>query len=143
MFIEFNERSTGKTTRLVDSIVTFLRENVDRTALVIAPSEVERKIIVNKVEENCKICHKRVITSYKMLPMNSNKGTMKQFVDNFTDMNGRDMKIDEGAYYCGVYHRDVFSDNVHNICKDILDTYSNNHTIKPNRLITTHKLSCM
>ena len=81
MYVEITGRQTGKTTRLIDSIISFLKQNPDKTALIVAPGE-SRKIIQEKVNYKCgRPCEYRTITSYKMLPA-SPSGTIKQFVDD-------------------------------------------------------------
>ena len=68
MYVEITGRQTGKTTRIIDSIIDFLKQNPDKTALIVAKGD-NRKIIQEKVHHKCgKPCEYRTITSYKMLP---------------------------------------------------------------------------
>ena len=84
MYVEISPRQSGKTTRLVNEVISFLKENTDKTALIVAPKEYTRKDIIYRIQEKCgDLCSKRTITSYKMFP---SPHSMKQFVDN---INGR------------------------------------------------------
>jgi hypothetical protein len=68
MYVEVTGRQTGKTTRLVDSIIDYLKNNPDNSALIVAKGD-SRKIIQEKVLLKCgRPCEYRTITSYKKTP---------------------------------------------------------------------------
>ncbi len=99
MYVEISGRMTGKSTRLVDDLVKFLDENGDKTALVVSPNSGSRKLLKQKVMEKCGLpCVNRTITSHKMLPPST---TMKQYVDEFFDIEPNRLVIDKEAYYTG------------------------------------------
>jgi len=95
MYVEVTGRQTGKTTRLIDSVVDFLIDNPDKTALIVSP-DPQRKLIQEKVYLKCgRPCEYRTITSYKMLPP-VKEGSIRQFVDEFglvKDMTWKRIKM--------------------------------------------------
>ena len=67
MYVEIQPRQSGKTTRLVNSVVSFLKENKNKTALIVAKEKNTRKLIQDNIHEKCgDFCSKRTITSHKM-----------------------------------------------------------------------------
>jgi hypothetical protein len=99
MYVEITGRQTGKTSRLVEDMVTFLTENGDKTALLVSFSNTSRSQIKKKVMDLCGLpCLNRVITSHKMLPPGL---TMKQYVDEFFYMDEASLVVDPNAYYTG------------------------------------------
>lgn len=133
MYVEITGRQTGKTTRLIDSIIDFLKQNPDKTALIVAPGE-SRKIIQEKVNYKCgRPCEYRTITSYKMLPA-SPSGTIKQFVDEFTYI--KDLELDPKAYYTGTLPARAINPKIY----EIWDYYKQNKTLVPNNILKRHKM---
>ena len=131
MYVELNSRQTGKTTRLVDSVIDFLLGNPDKTALIVAPNHYNRKHIQERVYFKCgRDCLHRTITSYKMLPPIPN-ATLKQFVDEFGAID--DLVIDPEAYYVG-------TPPLNEKASEILHYYKNMDHLKPNNIIKKHKL---
>lgn len=135
MYVEIKPRQSGKTTRLVDNIVSFLRDNKDKTALVVAKTNDTRKLIQYKVHEKCgDFCSKRTITSHKMFP---SPNTMKQFVDEFDLLPTNRLVVDKNAYYTTTTCSSVK-------CREIWDFYENGFyketTVEPNKFIKRHKL---
>ena len=130
MYVEITGRQTGKTTRLIDSIINFLKQNPDKTALIVGLSYT-RKLIQQKVEHKCgKPCEYRTITSYKMLPA-SPSGTIKQFVDEFGLI--KDLELDPEAYYVG-------TPPLNNKAIDIWNHYKEISTLTPNNILKRHKM---
>lgn len=131
MYVEVTARQTGKTTRLVDSIIDFLTENPDKSALIVAPNNDSRRHIQNMVQSKCGTpCYYRTITSYKMLQPNHN-GTLKQFVDEFGFIN--DLVLDPQGYYTGT---PPFGEKA----QTIWEYYKLTHVLKPNNNLKKHKL---
>lgn len=133
MYVENSPRQSGKTTRLIDSIIYFLKENKDKTALVVASHETTRREIAYKIQEKCgDLCSKRTITSYKMFP---SPGSMKQFVDNINTMSDKNLVVDYDAYYTGI------GCHVSNKkCVEIYKTYKEIPKVTPIKFIKRHKL---
>ena len=130
MYVEITGRQTGKTTRLIDSIIDFLKQNPDKTALIVAKGD-NRKIIQEKVHHKCgKPCEYRTITSYKMLPA-SPSGTIKQFVDEFGLI--KDLELDPKAYYTG-------TPPLNHKAMGIWGYYKEYRTLTPNNILKRHKL---
>lgn len=131
MYVEITGRQTGKTNRLIDSIVNFLTENPDKTALIVALGG-SRKLIQEKVNLKCgRPCEYRTITSYKMLPPTP-KGSIKQFVDEFGHIEY--LELDPEAYYTG-------TEMVNPVSWDIYNHYREKITaLKPNNIVKRHKL---
>jgi len=130
MYVELIGRKTGKTTRIIDSIIDFLGQNPDKTALIVAKGD-DRKIIQEKVHHKCgKPCEYRTITSYKMLPA-SPSGTIKQFVDNFGLI--KDLELDPNAYYTG-------TPPLNRKAMEVWDYYREYRTLTPNNILKRHKL---
>lgn len=103
MYVEITGRQTGKSTRMVDDIATFLEENGNKTALVVSPTVHSRKLIKEKIFNKCGYCVNRVVTSNKMLPV---ADTIKQYVDEFFCVRESDLVVDKNAYYCGTPKND-------------------------------------
>ena len=130
MYVELVGRKTGKTTRIIDSIIDFLKQNPNKTALIVAKGDY-RKIIQEKVYHKCgKPCEYRTITSYKMLPY-SPSGTIKQFVDDFDGY--LDLELDPNAYYAG-------TPPLSRKAMEIWDYYREYRTLTPNNILKRHKL---
>jgi hypothetical protein len=136
MYVEVKGRQTGKTTRLVDSIIDYLKNNSNNSALIVARTEESRKSIQNKVNEKCgRPCEYRTITSYKMLPP-SEKGTIKQFVDEFWGLNPKKLVVDKKAYYTTSTYQLINLKAV-----EIIDFYRENESkLKPNKILFKHKM---
>ncbi len=133
MYVEVSGRQTGKTTRLIESIITFLKNNPDKTALIVTPINSSRKEIQNMVHSKCgRPCEYRTITSHKMLPPKPNS-TLKQFVDEFNCIDPNNLVIDMDAYYTG--SGNISNDKVMDIWKCY--KYSK-QVIKPNLIIKRH-----
>jgi hypothetical protein len=99
MYVEISGRQTGKTTRLVDNVITFLTENPDKSALIVSGHNDSRKRIQKMIYEKCgRPCEYRTITSHKMLPPIPNS-TLKQFVDEFWCVKSENLVVDKKAYY--------------------------------------------
>lgn len=133
MHLDISPRQSGKTTRLVNEVISFLKENTDKTALIVAPKECTRKDIIYRIQEKCgDLCSKRTITSYKMFP---SPHSMKQFVDNINGMSDENLIIDYNAYYTGV------GCHVSNKkCVEIYKIYKETPRVEPNRFIKRHKM---
>lgn len=130
MYVEVTGRQTGKTTRLIDSIIKFLTENPDKTALIVSPNS-DRKLIQEKVNLKCgRPCEYRTITSYKMIPAAPN-GTIKQFVDEFGYI--KELVFDTKAYYTGT---PPFNEKA----TEIWNYYKETQRLKPNNILKRHKL---
>lgn len=131
MYVEVTARKTGKTTRLVDSIIDFLTENPDKSALIVAPNSNYRRHIQDMVQSKCGTpCYYRTITSYKMLQPNPNS-TLKQFVDEFGLIN--DLVLDPQGYYTGT---PPFGEKA----QRIWEYYKLNNVLKPITRLEKHKL---
>lgn len=131
MYFEVNGRQTGKTTRLVDGVINFLKNNPNKSALVITPNEVTRKNIQSSVYSKCgKPCEYRVITSYKMI---TPKATIKQFVDELWGIDSKNLIFDKDAYYTGT--PGPFFDSV---IDNILEYYNKMNCLKPNTNLKRH-----
>lgn len=131
MYVEITGRQTGKTTRLIDSIIDFLKENSDKSALIVGKDENSRKLIQEKVHNKCgKPCEYRTITSYKMLPF-SPSGTIKQFVDEFGLIDN--LEIDPKAYYTGT---PPLNDKAY----EIYSYYRQTLRLTPNNILKRHKM---
>jgi len=130
MYVEVTGRQTGKTTRLIDSIIDFLIENPQKSALIVSP-DPQRKLIQEKVYLKCgRPCEYRTITSYKMLPP-AKEGSIRQFVDEFGLV--KDLEIDPNAYYTGT---PPFNEKA----TQIWDYYKETQMLKPNNILKRHKL---
>ena len=130
MYVEVTGRQTGKTTRMIDSIVEFLIENPQKSALIVAKGD-SRKMIQEKVLLKCgRPCEYRTITSYKMLPP-AKEGSIKQFVDEFGLI--KDLEVDPKAYYTGTppLNWKAF---------EIWTHYKETQSLKPNNILKRHKL---
>lgn len=100
MYVEVSGRGTGKSTRMVEDIATFLEQNGNKTVLVVSPTLNSRRLIKEKIFQKCGLsCLNRTITSHKMLPPNME--SMKQYVDEFFYVPEKNLVIDENAYYVG------------------------------------------
>ncbi len=131
MYVDISDRGTGKTTRLIDSIVEFLNKNPEKQALVVAPTENSRREIKNKVHSKCgDPCSKRTITSYRMIETGD---SINQFVDNFDHINEDEMLIEEGCYYTGTFAPE-------GICSEIVNTYKKSLNGVPPKAIKRHRL---
>jgi len=134
MYVEVLGRQTGKTSRLVDSIIEYLENNPKSMALIVTPHAVHRKTIQNSVNEKCgRPCEHRTITSYKMVDKPSSL-TMKQFVDEFWFLEEKNLFLDENAYYTtspGSF------ENFKAI--DICDFYKKRNPIRFTRVLKKHK----
>jgi hypothetical protein len=131
MHVEVTGRQTGKTSRLIDSVIEFLTDNPDKTALIVSNHRDSRKLIQEKVHSKCgRPCEYRTITSYRMLPP-SPTGTIKQFVDEFGYVS--DLELDLGAYYCGTPPLNMKAQN-------IWEYYKQTQALKPNNVLKNHKL---
>jgi hypothetical protein len=116
MYVEISGRQTGKTTRLVDDVVSFLTQNGDKNALIVSFNEVSRKEIKRKIMEKCGLsCLNRTITSHKMLPPTN---SIKQYVDEFFYIRENKLVVDKGAYYCGTP-----KNGIEGIYEQIYDTF--------------------
>lgn len=136
MFVDIGPRRSGKTTRMVNSIVNYLSNNPDKTAIVVSPNNSSRVQIVSKVIDKCgDLCRGRCISSYRMI--NIGLKSSKHFVDEFTKINEKDLLLDKEAYYCGLY--DVGTTN--DLAKLIInyyETFKYNNTLKPNSFVLKH-----
>jgi len=131
MYVEVTGRQTGKTTRLIDSVVDFLIDNPNKTALIVSTDIESRKLIQQKVHNKCgRPCEYRTITSYRMLP-SSPTGTIKQFVDEFGHL--KKLELDCKAYYTGT---PPFNEKA----TQIWDYYKETQMLKPNNILKRHKL---
>ena len=131
MYVEVTGRQTGKTTRLVDSVVEFLIENPQKSALIVAPDDT-RKIIQEKVLLKCgKPCEYRTITSYKMLPPTKEGSSIKQFVDEFGSI--KELELVHNAYYTG-------TPPLNSKASKIWDHYKEKILLRPNNILKRHKL---
>jgi hypothetical protein len=140
MYVEILGRQMGKTTRMVESIVDFLTENPDKSALIVAPSGSIRKHIQKKVDEKCgERCHYRTITSHKMLPQIQTP-TMKQFVDEFWMVAPSNLVVDSEAYYVTTIDEDIPNE----LAKQIIETFNkikiNKNVIKPKKILMRHRI---
>lgn len=135
MYVEVTARQTGKTTRLVDSVIEFLTQNPNKSALIVSDKQKIRKLIQEKVHDKCgRPCEYRTITSYKMLPPTTN-GTLKQFVDEFAFIDPTKLTIDENAYYTTTMSRSNLK------ALEIWEYYkSKEKRIQPNMILKKHKL---
>jgi formylmethanofuran dehydrogenase subunit E-like metal-binding protein len=136
MFVEISDRGMGKTTRMIDSIISFLKQNPDKSALIVSKTNNTRKEIQKKVEEKCgKDCYYRTITSYKMLEPRIDS-TIKQFVDEFITINPNNLTLDYDAYYNST------NGLGNKITEDIIDCYKKfvDNELKPPQIIKRHKL---
>lgn len=119
MYVEVSGRGTGKSTRMVEDIVTFLEENGNKTVLVVSPTVNSRKLIKEKIFQKCGLpCLNRTITSHKMLPPNME--SMKQYVDEFFYVPEKNLVVDENAYYVGTPKEDGFGGTY----QFIIDTFN-------------------
>jgi hypothetical protein len=131
MYVDISDRGTGKTSRLVDSIVEFLKKNPDKQALVVSPTNDGRRGIKDKVHSKCgDPCSKRTVTSYRMIKTGE---SMNQFVDDFDHINEDEMLIEDGCYYAGSFAPE-------GICKEIVNTYKKTLNGVPPKMIKRHKL---
>lgn len=134
MYVEVGGRQTGKTTRLVDSVINFLTENPNKSALIVSRMELQRKSIRREVIRKCgEPCQYRTITSHKMLPTAGN--TMKQFVDEFWSLPKENLIVDKNAYYCG-----TVNDNLNLTATEIIDYYRMETLLKPSKVLYKHKM---
>jgi hypothetical protein len=130
MYVEVTGRQTGKTTRLVDSIIDYLKNNPDNSALIVAKGD-SRKIIQEKVLLKCgRPCEYRTITSYKMIPP-VKEGSIKQFVDEFGLI--KDLEMDPNAYYTG-------TPPLNGKAFEIWNHYKDTQSLKPNKVLFKHKM---
>ena len=130
MYVEVTGRQTGKTTRLIDSIVEFLIENPQKSALIVSP-DPQRKLIQEKVYLKCgRPCEYRTITSYKMLPP-TREGSIKQFVDEFGMI--KELELDPNAYYTG-------TPPLNSKAYEIWDFFKETQSLKPNNILKRHKM---
>ena len=135
MYVEIQPRQSGKTTRLVNSVVSFLKENKNKTALIVAKEKNTRKLIQDNIHEKCgDFCSKRTITSHKMF---QSPITMRQFVDEVDLLPSNKLVVDENAYYTTTTCNSIK-------CKEILGFYEDGlykkSTVEPNRFIKKHEL---
>lgn len=131
MYFETNGRRTGKTTRLIDNVITFLKTNPDKSALIIAVNEVTRKNIQSSVYNKCgRPCEHRVITSYKMI---TPKATIKQFVDELWQIHSKNLIFDKNAYYTGTP-----GPFFNSVIDDILEYYNKTNCLKPSTNLKRH-----
>lgn len=137
MYVEVSGRQTGKTTRLVDNVITFLTENPDKSALIVAWNNDMRKRIQKRVRDKCgRRCEHRTITSYKMLEPVPN-GSIKQFVDEFWFINHENLVIDPNAYYTST----IIGDTLNPKASQIIEYYKyQKNPLKPNNVLKKHKL---
>lgn len=135
MYVEVLGRQTGKTSRLIDSVIEYLEENPKNTALIVTPYAVHRKEIQNKINEKCgEPCEFRTITSYKMLDRGFNSN-MRQFVDEFWFLDEKNLFLDENAYYTtspGSYEN--------NKADEIYTFYKKINPIRFNKVLKKHQL---
>jgi thymidine kinase len=131
MYLEVGNRGTGKTTRLVENVITFLKNNIDKSALIITKSEYRRKDIQKEVYNKCgRPCEHRVITSYKMI---TPKVTIKQFVDELWSIEPKNLIFDKNAYYTG--KPGPFFNSV---IDEILNYHSKINCLKPSTNLKRH-----
>lgn len=98
MYVEISPRQTGKTSRLVDSMIEYLTNNPENTSLLVTPTQAMRREVIKQVERKCgQNCYGRVIGSYRMIP--SPSGSMKNFVDEYGLIDEKFLLLDENAYY--------------------------------------------
>ena len=138
MFVEVTGRGMGKTTRMVDSIIEFLTENPDKSALIVAPSGNNRKLIQKKVDEKCGArCQYRTITSHKMLPQ-SQTPTIKQFVDEFWMVPPSNLVFDSEAYYTTTKLDHVYNSVAEEIINGFNLTKEPETKFEPKKLMLRH-----
>jgi len=135
MYVELTSRNTGKTTRLIDSVIEFLLKNPNNSALIVGHDNWHRKNIQQTIHDKCgRPCEYRTITSHKMLPPVPN-ATIKQFVDEFWLLDEDKLLIDENAYYTGT--RSSFNEKA----QTIWEHYKNKkREIQPELILKKHKL---
>jgi hypothetical protein len=136
MYVEVSGRQTGKTSRLIDSVIEFLTQNPHKTALIVGHNNGSRKDIQKKIHDKCgRPCEYRTITSHKMLPPTPS-GTIKQFVDEFWLIPEKNLVIDQNAYYNasdGINHNEK--------AYQIWEFYKFNYKIfNPNYTLKRHNL---
>ncbi len=133
MYVEVSGRQTGKSTRLVDSVIDFLTNNPDKMALIVSYNNENRKRIQQKIYHKCgRPCEHRTITSHKMLPTVSN-GTLKQFVDEFWFVDSEKLVIDKNAYYTT-----TIGGKINQKAQEIWDYYKKTQLLKPNNILKRH-----
>lgn len=121
MYVEVSARNTGKTTRLIDSIIEYLTNNPENTSLLVTPNQVMRRKVIKQIDQKCgPNCYGRVIGSYRMIP--SPRGSMKNFVDEYGLINEKYLLLDENAYYTTTT---LSSDK----SREIYDHYKNNYLV--------------
>lgn len=133
MFFEEKPRRTGKTTRLVEGITSFLSLNLDKVALIVAPTNEQRLKIRDMVHTKCgDFCSKRTITSHKMFEKTE---SMKQFVDEVNLMKQNRLTLDNEAYY-------TTTPCITPLCYRIKSLYEQVKTqkVEPNKFIKKHEL---
>jgi hypothetical protein len=129
MYVEVSGRQTGKTTRLVEDVVSFLTQNTDKSVLIVSFNDRNRQLIKRKITNKCGLpCLNRTITSHKMLPPTS---SMKQYVDEFFYISENKLVVDENAYYCGTPENGLYGtyDEIYRTYKSL--TYKLSVPIKP------------
>lgn len=129
MYVEVGGRQTGKTTRLVDNMISFLKDNPNKTALIVTKNAENRKRIQREVTNKCgRPCEFRTITSHKMLPPVGGS-SIKQYVDEFFSIDSDKLVIDRNAYYVGT------PGNNNYITKEIVDVFNGINQLKPHKKI--------
>lgn len=140
MELDIGGRQTGKTTRLVYSVVEYLTNNPNNTAVIVALNGSQRSGIKNMVHHKCGDCSFRVMTSHKMLP-GLNDISARHFVDELGAMKGDDVFVDINAYYNSSIYKDDPSNHLGwHIVEDLKHIWSKDY-IKPVKMIYRHGLS--
>ena len=98
MELDLGARQTGKTTRLIDSVIQFLESNTNRSAVIVTNNTSSRRLIMDKVVDRCWECQHRLIGSHRMLP-GLNPDNSKHFIDELGVMKREHVFIDKNAYY--------------------------------------------
>lgn len=133
MQVEVGARQSGKTTRLIESVINFLTNNPDKTALIVTCNGYMRKEIQQKIHSKCgRPCEFRTITSYKMLPPVPNS-TLKQFVDEFWSINPKHLVVDKNAYYTTTIDHRINEKGL-----EIWNVYRGINSLKPNTFLKKH-----
>lgn len=130
MYVELSPRQSGKTTRLINALVEFLRENPDNTALLVAPTNNQRSQILRIIGETYGHDYLyRIITSHKMIP--SRRGTMKNFVDEYGLIDEKYIFLDENGYYSTTVCNTPIAKEIHRFyVEEYIMNFSPNKIIK-------------
>lgn len=129
MYVDYDNFKSGKTTRLVDSLVDYLESNPNETVMVVAPTYQDRKKIINRVADKCYQCQFRAISSYKMLDT-----SMKHFVDDYTQIDEENLFLCKKSYY--TTNKTELMRERGTVYKHIWDYYRQDDKTKPIKKVT-------